>query len=60
MIRTMFTFLVTLEVSLRIMTDGSHHLLARYRRRKGMDSKLGFWRSLAGTTGAALDEAPKE
>jgi hypothetical protein len=42
----MLLFLVVLELSLRIVTDGSHALLARYRHSRGIDSDAGVWRTL--------------
>ncbi len=38
--------LVVLELALRISTDASHAVLARIRRRRGIHSDLGVWRTL--------------
>jgi hypothetical protein len=43
---TMVVFLVGLEVGLRLATDGSNALLAWIRRRRGIASDLGVWRTL--------------
>jgi hypothetical protein len=43
---TMVLFLVALEVGLRLATDGSNALLAWIRRRRGITSDLGVWRTL--------------
>jgi hypothetical protein len=42
----MVTYLVGLEVALRIATDGAHAALAGYRRRHGLGDDVGFWRIL--------------
>lgn len=52
---TMIIFLVALEISLRLLTDGSHAALATMRRRRGIDGDLGVWRTLR----AALRGAPR-
>ena len=41
---TMIAFLVGLEIGLRLLTDGSHRALADFRRRRGLDERVGFWR----------------
>jgi hypothetical protein len=42
----MIIFLIGLEIGLRLVTDGSHGVLARVRERRGSDSDLGIWRTL--------------
>jgi hypothetical protein len=42
----MLLFLIVLELGLRIVTDGSHALLAWSRRRRGIDSNAGVWRTI--------------
>ncbi len=42
----MIIFLIALEVSLRILTDGSHAALGWFRRRRGVHSELGVWRTI--------------
>lgn len=42
---TMVVFLIVLEVGLRLVTDGSNALLAWIRRRRGIESDLGIWRT---------------
>jgi apolipoprotein N-acyltransferase len=46
----MIAFLVVLEVGLRLLTDTSHAVLGATRRRRGIDSDIGVWRTL----GAAI------
>ncbi len=41
----MLTFLIGLEIGLRLLTDGSNAALASIRRRRGIDSDLGIWRT---------------
>ncbi len=43
----MILFLIGLEVGLRLLTDTSHAVLSWIRRRRGIDSDLGVWRTLA-------------
>jgi hypothetical protein len=43
---TMVLFLVALELGLRLTADGSNALLAWIRRRRGIASDLGIWRTL--------------
>jgi hypothetical protein len=50
---TMIIFLIGLEISLRLLTDGSHAALATMRRRRGIESDLGVWRTLRATLGGA-------
>jgi hypothetical protein len=42
----MIAFLIVLEVGLRLVTDGSNALLATVRRRRGIESDLGIWRTI--------------
>jgi hypothetical protein len=42
----MIVFLVVLEIGLRLLTDGTHALLAAIRARRGVESDLGAWRTL--------------
>lgn len=42
----MIAFLIVLEVGLRLVTDGSNALLATIRRRRGVESDLGMWRTI--------------
>jgi hypothetical protein len=42
----MIVFLVGLEIGLRLLTDTSNALLGYVRRRRGIDSDLGVWRTL--------------
>lgn len=42
----MLGFLIALELGLRILTDASRALLAGIRRRRGIESDLGAWRTL--------------
>jgi hypothetical protein len=42
----MIVFLLALEIGLRLVTDGSHVLIAAIRRRGGIESDLGVWKSL--------------
>jgi hypothetical protein len=42
----MIVFLVALEIGLRLLTDGSHLALASTRRRRGIESDRGIWRTL--------------
>jgi hypothetical protein len=51
---TMIAFLVVLEVGLRLSTDGSHAALAMMRRRRGIESDLGVWRTVRATLGGPL------
>jgi hypothetical protein len=44
----MILFLIALEIGLRLVTDTSHLVLAGIRRRRGIDSDLGVWRTLWG------------
>ena len=46
----MLAFLVILEIGLRLLTDTSHAVLGFVRRRRGIESDLGAWRTL----GAAI------
>jgi hypothetical protein len=39
-------FLVILEIGLRIMSDGSHLAMAELRRRRGVTSDVGVWRTI--------------
>ncbi len=41
----MLTMLIALEVGMRLLTDGSSAALASIRRRRGIDSDLGVWRT---------------
>jgi hypothetical protein len=42
----MVTFLVALEIGLRLVTDASHAILAAIRRRRGIDDHAGVWRTI--------------
>jgi hypothetical protein len=42
----MIVFLLALEIGLRLLTDTSHAVLGSLRRRRGIDSDLGIWRTL--------------
>jgi hypothetical protein len=42
----MMLFLIALEIGLRLLTDGSHQLLAFVRRRRGIEADMGIWRTL--------------
>jgi hypothetical protein len=42
----MVMFLIALEIVLRVLTDGSHALLARIRASRGETSDLGIWRTI--------------
>jgi hypothetical protein len=42
----MITFLLALEIGLRPVTDASQAALAAIRHRRGIDSSVGFWRTL--------------
>lgn len=42
----MVVFLIALEIGLRLLTDASNATLAAIRRRRGMESDLGIWRTL--------------
>lgn len=52
----MFVFLIALEIGLRLLTDGSRWLLAWDRRRRGVESELGVWRSGASAIGLDPDD----
>jgi hypothetical protein len=56
--RTMLVFLLSLEVGLRILNDASKEILAWSRRRRGIDSDLGVWRS--GASAVGLDQGDAE
>jgi hypothetical protein len=43
---TMMVFLIALEIGLRVMTDGSHRILAAIRHRRGIEGDTGVWRTL--------------
>lgn len=50
--------LIALELSLRIVTDAAHQVLAAVRRRRGVSSDLGVWRTLwAAVRGRPADAA---
>jgi cadmium resistance protein CadD (predicted permease) len=53
----MILFLVVLEVGLRLVTDGSNALMAAIRRRRGIASDLGVWRTLWGAVRRPADRA---
>lgn len=46
MTEEMVVFLVGLELGLRLLTDTSHAVLGFVRRRRGIESDLGTWRTL--------------
>jgi hypothetical protein len=52
----MIVFLLVLEIGLRLLTDGSHVVLARLRTRRGVHSDLGVWQSLGAAIGRPLAE----
>jgi hypothetical protein len=59
----MLLFLVVLEISLRLLTDSSHWLLARARRHQGIEGDAGVWATVwltmkraLGTSGLTNDE----
>jgi hypothetical protein len=54
---TMILFLVVLEVGLRLVTDGSNALMAAIRRRRGIASDLGVWRTLWAAVRRPADRA---
>jgi len=56
----MLAFLVALEIGLRILTDGSRELLAWSRRRRGVESDLGIWRSGASAIGLEQSEDDRD
>lgn len=43
----MLTFLIVLEITLRLMTDATGWLMRSYRQRHGINSDAGFWATLA-------------
>ncbi len=43
----MLTFLIVLEVALRLMSDATNWLMRSYRQRHGIKSDAGFWATLA-------------
>jgi hypothetical protein len=53
----MILFLVVLEVGLRLVTDGSNALLVAIRRRSGIASDRGVWRTLWAALRRPLPEA---
>ncbi len=42
----MIVFLIVLEIGLRLVTDTSHVVLTEVRRRRGIESDLGVWRTV--------------
>jgi len=50
----MILFVVFLEIGLRLVTDGSHVVLGAIRSRRGIDSDLGVWRTLAAAVRSPL------
>jgi hypothetical protein len=64
----MIPFLVALEIGLRLVTDGSNAALSWIRRRRGIESDLGIWRTLwaairrpmAPPSPSPIDEASRE
>jgi len=42
----MIVFVIGVEIALRVVTDSTHALLADIRRRRGIESDRGVWRSL--------------
>jgi len=49
----MLVLLISLEIGLRILSDGTHAIMGAIRRRRGSSSTDGFWRSLAGIFGGS-------
>jgi len=55
-----FVFLYGLEVTLRVLTDVSHVVLASQRRRLGLGDEVGSWRTLAAMVGRRPPVEPEE
>jgi hypothetical protein len=55
---SMIVFLIGLEIGLRLLADGSNALLAAIRRRRGIESQLGVWRTLRAALRRPLAAAP--
>jgi len=49
----MLVLLLSVEIGLRILTDGTHAIMGAIRRRRGSTGTDGFWRSLAGLVGGS-------
>ena len=56
----MILFLVILEIGLRLVTDASRAALAAIRRRRGIASDLGVWRTLWAAVRRPAGPAPSE
>ena len=53
----MLVLLLSVEIGLRILTDGTHAIMGAIRRRRGSTGTDGFWRSLAGLVGGSSSPA---